>query len=101
MSYLSELCETMSKLSSLSVDVDKSILSKVTHLAESLMGAATKLDSALHEEGFADTAAHLEYCAKTIRPLMDSVRGYADALEGEVSDKEWPLPSYEEMLFLK
>jgi glutamine synthetase len=32
---------------------------------------------------------------------MDEVRGYADALEATVADKHWPLPSYQELLFLK
>jgi len=32
---------------------------------------------------------------------MDKVREYADALEGEVADDLWPLPKYQEMLFIK
>ena len=32
---------------------------------------------------------------------MDEVRGYADAIEAEISDNCWPLPSYQEMLFIK
>jgi len=29
------------------------------------------------------------------------VREYADALEGEVADDLWPLPTYQELLFIK
>jgi glutamine synthetase len=43
----------------------------------------------------------MQYCSKTLRPLMDEVRTYADALEGEVADSFWPLPTYQEMLFIK
>jgi glutamine synthetase len=32
---------------------------------------------------------------------MDGIRGYVDALEGEVADDLWPLPTYQEMLFIK
>jgi glutamine synthetase len=32
---------------------------------------------------------------------MDEVRKYADALEGEIADDFWPLPTYQEMLFIK
>jgi glutamine synthetase len=32
---------------------------------------------------------------------MDEVRASADALEGEVGDDYWPLPTYQEMLFVK
>ena len=43
----------------------------------------------------------MQYLSKTIRPLMDEVREYADGLEAEIADDLWPLPSYEEMLFIK
>jgi len=29
------------------------------------------------------------------------VRSYADALEADVADELWPLPKYQEMLFIK
>jgi glutamine synthetase len=32
---------------------------------------------------------------------MDKVREYADTLEGEVADNFLPLPTYQEMLFVK
>jgi glutamine synthetase len=32
-------------------------------------------------------------------PLMSEVRGAVDALEVLVDDEQWPLPTYQEMLF--
>jgi glutamine synthetase len=32
---------------------------------------------------------------------MDEVRTYADGLEAELGDSYWPLPTYQEMLFVK
>jgi glutamine synthetase len=32
---------------------------------------------------------------------MEAVRELADALEGIVADDLWPLPKYQEMLFVK
>ena len=32
---------------------------------------------------------------------MAEVRKYADELEGWVADDLWPLPTYQEMLFIK
>jgi glutamine synthetase len=32
---------------------------------------------------------------------MDDVRADVDALEAEVADDLWPLPTYQEMLFIK
>jgi glutamine synthetase len=43
----------------------------------------------------------MTFCAGDIRSLMDEVRLHADALEGEVADELWPLPKYQEMLFIK
>jgi len=34
-------------------------------------------------------------------PAMDGVRAVADRLEGIVADDLWPLPKYQEMLFIK
>ena len=35
----------------------------------------------------------MQFCAKTIRGLMDETREYVDALEGVVADDLWPLPN--------
>ncbi len=73
----------------------------VANLANSMMATVAKLSAACDKHDFADTAEKMRYCAFTVRPLMDEVRGYADALEGEIADSCWPLPTYQEMLFIK
>jgi glutamine synthetase len=50
------------------------------------------------EEGSLDHAA---YMRDTVLPAMDAVREIADRLEKVVADDLWPLPKYEEMLFIK
>jgi glutamine synthetase len=37
----------------------------------------------------------------TVIPAMNGVREIADRLEKFVADDLWPLPKYEEMLFIK
>ena len=49
----------------------------------------------------ADTLAHATYMCDKVLPAMTAVRGYADALESVVADNLWPLPSYQEMLFIR
>ncbi len=39
--------------------------------------------------------------ASDVLPAMAMVRKYADELEGWVADDLWPLPTYQEMLFIK
>ena len=60
-----------------------------------------KLAEALADHDFASTEEHMQFCASTIRALMDEVRAAADALEADVADELWPLPKYQEMLFIK
>jgi glutamine synthetase len=50
------------------------------------------------EEGSLD---HAKYMRDTVLPAMDAVRDVADRLEKIVADDLWPLPKYEEMLFIK
>jgi glutamine synthetase len=66
-----------------------------------MMDTVSKLSDALSNHDFATTEEHMQYSAKILRPMMDKVREYADALEGEVADDLWPLPKYQEMLFIK
>jgi glutamine synthetase len=51
-----------------------------------------------HAHGLVAEAKH--YCMEVL-PAMLEVRAAADALEGVVADDVWPLPTYEEMLFIK
>ncbi|MEM7773010.1 MAG: glutamine synthetase III [Cyanobacteria bacterium P01_E01_bin.6] len=99
--YLSMLATTISSLTDLGITLEQESAKTIADLANSMLAAVGKLSAAMETHDFASTAEHMQYCAKTIRPLMDSVREYADALEGEISDEFWPLPTYEEMLFIK
>jgi glutamine synthetase len=99
--YLSKLSSTIASLTSMGIDVEKGSAKKIADLVNSMVTAADQLAEVLHKHDFASTEDKMQYCAKTIRPLMDEVRGYADALEGEVADSYWPLPTYQEMLFIK
>jgi glutamine synthetase len=48
-----------------------------------------------------DVLGHAEYMRDSVIPAMDAVRAIADKLEKLVADDLWPLPKYEEMLFIK
>jgi glutamine synthetase len=99
--YLSKLSSTIEKLAGLGIDFEKEVAKKVADLTNSMMATTNKLAMALEKHDFASTEEEMQYCAKTLRPLMDEVRTYADALEAEVADSFWPLPTYQEMLFIK
>lgn len=101
MRYLSEMAGAVANLNDIGISTDKSGLEKVAGLAKTLIDGANQLEQAAAKHDFGSTEDHMQYCASNIRGLMDTVRDAADALEGEIADDLWPLPTYEEMLFIK
>lgn len=99
--YLTDLATTVAGLKEIGVDFDAASTQTVATLTKSMMDSVSKLASALSSHDFDSTEAHMQYLVKTVRPLMDEVRKHADGLEGEVADDLWPLPTYQEMLFIK
>jgi len=100
-SYLSNLSEAASGMKEMGIDLDNNTATIVAARANAMMAAVNELIEASAKEDFASTNDHMQYCANDIRSLMDKVREHADVLETEVADKLWPLPKYQEMLFIK
>ncbi|MFM2379308.1 MAG: hypothetical protein RLZZ143_1886, partial [Cyanobacteriota bacterium] len=99
--YLSELSSAISNAAAIGIEMDKESAQTVSNLIKLLMDGVSKLSAAMAKDDFDSIEEHMQYSAQTIRPLMDKVREYADTLEGEVADNFWPLPTYQEMLFVK
>ncbi len=99
--YLSDLALASASAKEMKVPFDDSIAKSVGKNIKGMMAAVAKLEKAMAKEKFKDEEAHMQHCAKNIRGLMDEVRGFADALEKDVADDMWPLPTYQEMLFIK
>jgi glutamine synthetase len=100
-SYLSNLSATTLGLAEQGIELDDAILASVAAHTNGMTGAVAALKTALAEDEFASTEAHMSYCADTLCKRMLEVREHADALEGLVDDELWPLPKYQEMLFIK
>ncbi|OIP70903.1 MAG: glutamine synthetase type III [Oscillatoriales cyanobacterium CG2_30_44_21] len=99
--YLADLSNTALSLKEVGVDFDKESIEKVGSLTKSMMESTSKLSAALSSHDFASVEDHMQFLSHTVRPLMDTVRSAVDGLEGEVADDLWPLPTYQEMLFIK
>jgi len=99
--YLSDLALTASSAVEMGLDFDNSIASGIAANINGMMSTVSKLEEAISKEGHGSVEDHMQFCAGTIRDLMNEVRGYVDTLEGEVADDMWPLPKYQEMLFIK
>ena len=84
-----------------------SVSSPAKRLLGEVSGFADKLDSSLValEKSLGHEASGVEAEAKHLKddvlPLMLQVRGAADSLESLISDDIWPLPTYQEMLFIR
>ena len=98
---MSELSTAIASAKSIGIEMDHETALKVSSLTQSLLDGVSKLTSAMTKHDFASVEEHMQYSSQTLRPLMDKVREYADGLEGEVADDFWPLPTYQEMLFVK
>lgn len=99
--YLAELSSTLSSLKGNGITLDAGRLTSISESLNSLTAIIEKLSAAIAQHDFATIEDHLQFCAKTIRPLMDEARAFADSLETEISDELWPFPTYQEMLFIK
>ncbi|MDB9396467.1 glutamine synthetase III family protein [Microcystis aeruginosa] len=99
--YLSELSSAISNAAAIGIEINKESAQTVSNLIKLMMDSVAKLSEAIAKHDFDSIEEHMQYSAQTIRLLMDKVREYADTLEGEVADNFWPLPTYQEMLFVK
>ena len=98
MASLEQLAGSISMQESLGLVVDRSLLEQMAALTQQLLSACEGLQEALAATP-ADAHQHLRHCADVLLPLMSGVRGAVDTLEVLVDDEQWPLPTYQEMLF--
>jgi glutamine synthetase len=78
------------------------LVTETSDLIDELVDAIFALEEANAEHPEDDDALdHAKYMRDTVIPAMLAVRGVADKLEKVVADDLWPLPKYEEMLFIK
>jgi glutamine synthetase len=97
--YQTELAQNAATLKAAGIDPDLTLLDTVSAPLSELTGALTALKTALAEHG-GDSAAEEAAHAQSLLPYMLAVRIAADTLEGVVADDLWPLPTYQEMLYI-
>ena len=99
--YQNRLAEASMALKDMGKKHCTTVLDELCGLTADLQKRMEKLRSAIAHEGNGDVAAHARYCREKIVPAMAEVREIADQLENIVADDLWPLPTYQEMLFIK
>ncbi len=100
MRYQTELALNASSLAAVGHDVDATTLDEVSAALGELREGITTLRSA-YEHAAADTEEkRAEHAQEALLPAMVAIRLAADRLETLVADDLWPLPTYQEMLFI-
>jgi glutamine synthetase len=99
--YQYQLASTALALKQLGREPNTSMLDEVSELIQDLQDSIRVLEKALGNHAEGSTLEHAVYARDHIIPSMVNVRSAADKLEGVVSDEFWPLPTYQEMLFIK
>ncbi|MGL6344968.1 MAG: glutamine synthetase type III, partial [Waterburya sp.] len=99
--HLASVSQTIIGLGGMGITLDQDNVKKVAELTNSMMSKVSKLSSVITQSDFDSTEEHMKYCANTIMPLMNDIREDVDGLEAEVANDLWPLPTYQEMLFIK
>jgi glutamine synthetase len=97
--YQTELATNVASLTAVGIDADRSTLDEVSASIVALRGGIVALRAELaHEHG--DAEAEAAHAGTGLLPAMAAVRAAADELETLIADDLWPLPTYQEMLFI-
>jgi glutamine synthetase len=100
MRYQTELAAAAAAVCAAGLEADTDILAMLLDetkwLKESMVALENSLD--YHDD---DLAVEAGYMGRVVVPAMTAVRVHADALESIVADDLWPLPTYQEMMFIR
>ena len=99
--YQSELAENVATLKAAGVTPDTGALREVSELIAKLQSGLLGLQSATEHHGAENALAEAKHFCNAVLPAMLKVREAADQLENVVADDMWPLPTYQEILFIK
>ena len=99
--YAGDLAATAENLEDMGIEFDRTLLDGVITHTNGLLATTTKLEGLLGHHAKGGLLGEAKHFNSEVLPAMLEVRKHADALEGIVADDMWPLPTYQEMLFIK
>ena len=101
--YVGELAFTMEKrlavLPAMRDCFEKERIEKLSSLSLSIAKKVDELESALINNPENDSLAEAQYCRNVVFKQMNALRVDVDTAESVTSAKDWPYPSYGELLF--
>ena len=82
------------------IELESTLLKKISALSERLYEAAEELQKAADKEsGFSNIQEEANYYKDVVLDRMQKARAVSDELEPCVGEKYWPFPSYSDLLF--
>lgn len=98
--YQGQLAHTCNQLQTLNKPAPTLFLDEIIEHTDKFYAGLEHLNKQLqhHHE---DPQQEARFLCDTVIPQMAVIRQHADALEDLIADDLWPLPTYQEMLFLK
>lgn len=98
--YQTELAQNVGALKAAGIDADTTLLHSVSAPIAELTAALAALKAALSDHSAESALDEATHAQKALLPAMEAVRAAADTLESVVADDLWPLPTYQEMLYI-
>lgn len=102
-SYINELAQTAERTNGLGLHPRgiSDILKEMVELTNDLTSALMNLRKVNNELGGETVHSKAFHVRDNVIPAMNEVRKSADAIEQIIDDKNFPMPNYREMLFVK
>ncbi len=100
MQSLERLSRSLRDQEAIGIQTDRGLATTIADLNSKLVQRCGALEEALANPPH-DTHGHLRHCSDTLMSLIGSLREAVDGLETLVDDDLWPLPTYQEMLFVR
>ena len=102
--YLYKLAETTALIRQVSNNVkchyEVSTIERLSELTDHILDSVKVLEDSLSKlKGLSDVFESSAFVRDTLLPNMNSLRSYVDEAEMLTSQKDWPFPSYGQLLF--
>jgi glutamine synthetase len=98
--YQTELAQNVAALKAAGVEASTVALEAISAPIADLEAGLAKLTAALSDDSAESALDEAKHAQEELLPAMAAIRTAADALEGMVADDLWPLPTYQEMLYI-
>jgi len=98
--YQTELAQNVAAMTAARMTPNLTLLHDISEPISALIEALDTLKAALSDHSAESAFDEAKHAQQALLPAMDAVRTAADTLEGVVADDLWPLPTYQEMLYI-